>query len=137
MTKEEKILSALKEMDNEELIDIWNQYCDETRDYNGRIESMEYLNDLYSGYTPLEVAQRIRCGHDDYGTESEFNPHRSYFYLNGYDNPVSIDYVTWISPLDKWPDSPLGIGVDDLVDYIVENEEGFSNDTLEAILDGE
>ena len=128
-----KVMEVLKGMDDGTLVSIWNEYCDAENYNDDEIFTMDMFDEFYSGKDPLEIAQRVYFGSDESGASSSFNPNRDYFYFDGYANPVSIDYVSYIDALDKWSDSP--ICPDDLAEYIAENGEAFGNDDLQEVID--
>ena len=87
-------------------MDGYNGYLGDDRYYD-----MDQLNDIYSGYEPIEVLQRAYFGRDDdtwttdasgNKTYGEFNPNRDYFYFNGYGNLVSSDYKDYTHKLDEY-----------------------------------
>lgn len=96
----EKVIEWFK--DNEEAfndcieeLDSWNGYLGDDR-----YESMDMLNEFYSGVDPIDILYRAFYGHDEdnYTTDSrgekhygEFNPNREFFRYNGYGNLVSTD----------------------------------------------
>lgn len=131
MTNYDAIMNALQNMDDADLVALWNEYCYATNSYDDEIFEMERFDEMYSGYDPIEVATRVFYGHDEWSNESSFNPNRPFFYLNGYGNPVSLDYVGFNEYANKFMCSALD--EDALCDYIVDNNETFGNDTLEDV----
>lgn len=126
------IMNALKNMDDSELVSIWNEYCYATNTYDDEIFTMDLFDEVYANYDPIEVATRVFYGHDEWNDESSFNPNREYFYLNGYGNPVSIDYIGY----NEYKDEFMCPFFDEsaLCEYIIDNNETFNNDTLEYVM---
>ena len=97
-----------------EELDSWNGYLGDDR-----IESMDMLDEIYSGTEPSEILRLAFYGHDadtwslDSDGEKrygEFNPNRNYFYFNGYGNLISTDYRDYSDRLDE-----------DIIDTLYEN----------------
>ena len=129
----EKVMNVLKDLDDAELVSVWNEYCSSTNKCDDYIESMDNFDELYSGYDPLDVAMRVFYGHDEWNKESSFNPNRDFFYLNGYGNPVSIDYIGYNEYADKFM-CPV-LDEDALADFITDNMDSLYNDDLQELLD--
>lgn len=132
---ENKLMELFKGMDDSEIIDVWREYCSNTNNYDDEIFTMDYFNELYANDDPEEIARRCFYGHDIYGDESSFNPNREYFYLNGYGNPVSLDYIGYNEYADRFMCDRLDI--DSMIDYIIENDNDLYNDDIREILDEE
>jgi hypothetical protein len=73
---------------------------------------------------------RFFYGSDDYSTEGSANPNRDYFTFNGYGNVISFDYI-----YNSYTDEFNHIDIDDLIDYIIENQNSFYNDDIQEVLD--
>lgn len=108
-----KIIEILEDMNDDDLLSIWNEYASENG-YNN-IYNMEEFDDICEDMTATEIACKCIYG--------EFNPNHDYFKFNGYENFESSDYLTDL------------IYIDDLADYIVRNEETFDNDDLQEYFD--
>lgn len=48
----EKILELIKKMDDEEIVILWNNYCENTNGFDNEIFNMEMFNELYSNAEP-------------------------------------------------------------------------------------
>ena len=128
-------MEALKELEEGEVIRIWNEYCIAVRNYDGEImdayEMEEWANN--SGDT-IGILNRFFFGSDDMNA-SEYasaNPNRNYFTFNGYGNIVSFDYI-----YNEFSDEFYHVDAEDLAEYIVENEDCFCNSDLLGILGDE
>ena len=127
----EKILAAIKEMSDSEIISLWNEYCDQCNSFDNRIYDMSEFNEIYSSVEPEEIARRVFYGSDECNKDSSFNPNRDYFYFDGYGNPVSFDYI-----YNECSNEFYGnIDIDSLIDYIIENNDSLYNDEIQEILD--
>lgn len=130
---ENSIREVLQSLDDSELVSIHNGYNEANRRYDDDIYSMDLFDEIYANYEPSEVATRVFYGHDEWNDESSFNPNREWFYLNGYGNPVSIDYVGYNEYADKFM-CPL-VDVAGIIDYIIETEDALDNDEIQDLLD--
>lgn len=117
---EERIKEIIEEMSTEDKVELWNEYCDSEYRFDDRIYSMEEFNEIMSGREPLDIAMTCYFG--------DFDPTHKYFWFNGYANLESAYGIDG----EKSP-----FYIDDLVDYIVENEEDFGNDDIAEVLEGE
>ena len=116
----EKIKEIIEEMSTEDKVVLWNVYCGSANRIDDWIYSMEEFDEQCFGMTPTEIAQSILYG--------DFRINDNYFWFNGYAN-LESDY-----DIDG-EKSPFYI--DELIDYIVENEEDFGNDDIAEVLEGE
>ena len=117
MTKKEELKELLENMSNDELITMWNEY---QYNINGcdHIYSMDDFDEIMSSQSPWEVART--CYYS-----GKFCPAHEYFWFNGYGNAESSDY-----PTDN-------IYIDDLIDYIIDNNDSLYNNEVEDILNNE
>lgn len=129
---EEKILNIFKEMDDDEIVSIWNEYCYETNNYDDEILDYDRMKELIenSNKGGLYWINRFFYGSDDYSSEGSANPNRNYFSFNGYGNIVSFDYI-----YNSYSGEFNHIDIDALIDYIIENNESFNNDDIQEILE--
>ena len=112
----EEVLEMLRDMDNWELIEIHNAYCEKVNYTDDMIYDMSMLNEFYHGKDPLDILLDAYNG--------AFNPNDDWFRWNGYGNLESTD-----RPVDDW------IEIDDIADYIVENDEDFGNTDIRDLMD--
>lgn len=114
MTKYDLIYNALEYMEDDTLVDLWNSYCD--KDFNDYpIYYMEQFDDLMSGYLPHEIIDAVN--------EDNFSIYEPYFKRDFYDEL----FFSFDEPLPE-------IDADDLIDYIIGNEESFGLDELREVL---
>lgn len=111
----EKIREIIERMSNENLINLHNDYCCANY-YNNDIMDMCTINEILSGKKPTEILNMVFYGN--------FNPNDSYFRFNGIGYLESCDY-----PKYDW------IDIDEIVDYIIDNNEDFDVDEIRDALD--
>lgn len=113
----EKVLKVLEALDDDSTVDMWNQYCSEVNYYDDMIYSLDEctINDICYMKKPWDI---LKC------LDGEFNAiNDDWFYYNGYGNVVSTDDI-----FDK-------VDLDDLADYIIDEENALGNSDIEAILE--
>jgi hypothetical protein len=121
MTKYDKIVAILEDMNTPEIIAIHNEYCDATHNMDDYVYYMEDFDEVMHGMTPWEIARCCFYGH-------EFCPAHDYFRFNGYANLESFDFA---------PEGNSGIYISDIADYIERSEDALFNDDIQSILDEE
>ena len=113
----DEVMAFLNDLDNAEMVRIHNQFCDEARYEDDEIFDMDMLNEMLTGKDPDEILRMAFYG--------DFRPCDEYFRFNGYGNLESADY-----PVSKgW------IDVDEIADYIVENDDALRNDEIRDLMD--
>ena len=95
MTKEE-----LEELDDEELVEMWNDYCKNNNMDDERIYNMDELDDLLGEMYPTDLFGKIDFNRfsegDDYFT------YNGYGYIESIDNPYeSIDVEALVEYLNE------------------------------------
>lgn len=130
-TLKERIIDLFKEMNDGEVISVWNEYCREVNKFDDEImdayELEEWVNN--SGDT-MNILNRFFFGSDEEREGTSANPNRNYFTFNGYGNIISFDYI-----YNQFTDEFYYVDADELAEYIAENEEAFYNDEIQEILD--
>ena len=109
----EEVLEMLRDMNDSNLVAVHNEYCDKVRYYDDRIYDMYEINDLLYGRSPLEIITDAR----------DVDANDNYIRYNGYGNLESTDCP------DDWMD------LDEIADYIVENDDALRNDDIRDLLD--
>ena len=117
MTKTEMIKDLLENMSESQLYIIVNEYFDKTNYYDDRIYDMDEFDEIMSGMSPSDIATKIFYG--------DFRPNDNYFKFDGYANLQSFDYIS-----DE-------VDLEEIADYIVDNDEDFDNSDIREILDKE
>lgn len=121
----DKILDALKEVDERDLIYAWNDYCDAANYPDDRIWSMSELDDVYgydafNGMSVSEVAEQIRRDFEDFNFDAD------YFVITiyGYESGDSLDDFDVFN-------------FEDLADYMYRNDDALGISEIQDILDEE
>ena len=96
------------------IVGIHNEYCDANNDPDARIYCMDELDEILDGKTPTQILMMMHFGN--------FNPMDEYFRFDGYGNLESTDFP------ENW------IYLDDIVDYIIDNNDSLNDDRIEEIL---
>ena len=117
MTKREKLIDLLQEMDDTTLVFLYNDYCQVVNHFDDEIYYIDMFDEIFNGQDPFDIATKIHYG--------DFNPAYEYFKFNGYGNIESI--CKW--ELDRFIDIP------EIVDYILDNDYSFENNDVLYILD--
>lgn len=115
----EKVIKILEELDDDSIVDMWNQYCSEVNYDDDMIYSLDEanINDICYMKKPWDI---LRC------LDGAFNVNDNWFYWNGYGkygNIVSIDNIFDMVELG------------DLADYIIDEENDLGNSDIEGILE--
>lgn len=113
----EQIRDYLENLDDDSLLYIYRNYCDETENVDDDIYSMDDFDEIMESTKPWEVARACYFG--------DFRPCDKYFEFNGYGNIVSFNYIS-----DK-------VDIDEIARFIVENNNSLYDGEIESILNGE
>ena len=116
LTKEQRVIELLQEMNDCELVYLHNEYCQKTKSYDYEIYPMDMFDELMHGLDPYTIACRVAYG--------EFNGSDEYFRFNGYGN---------IQTIHKW-DIDRYVDYVDIARYIVENDDDFDINGILCIL---
>ena len=116
---ERKIEAILNDMDMDELVYIWNQYCEAVNYMDDMVEAMDSFDELMSGKKPHEIAQLITYGDFNYGDD--------WFAFNGYGNLISFDYAG---------DKKSPIDTKAVAEYAVEQDDDLGSADIRELLDG-
>lgn len=128
------ILEALQNMDDSELVALWNEYTTAAGYSDDYIYTAEELEDIIdnSQEGAMYWINRFFYGFDGYNKDGSANPNRNYFQFNGYGNIVSFDYVGYNQYTGKFSEY---IDEDALTNYIIDNNDALYNDDIQDILD--
>lgn len=116
MKTQNEIKEYLEDLSDYKLFALWNEYQAENN-YDGYIYDMEEFDEIFSDAKPSDIARRCYFG--------DFNPNDDYFVFNGYANLESGDYIKDL------------ISVDDLTQFIYDNDDDLDDDDLRDFLDEE
>ena len=114
----DELLELINDMDDRDAIYIWNEYCREINDDISEIYSIDDFDEMNEGQSPLDIARSIFYG--------DFRPVDDFFGFNGYGNYVSFNSLS---------DKNARYYPEDLVDYIIDNDEAFGDDDIRELLD--
>lgn len=105
MKLEEYIERAIEKMDNEEVIDLWERYCDENNCVDDGIYNNDSMtiNDFFVG-SPYDAILSVVLG--------DWRSADNYFRFNRYGNIESFNY---------WNDDNSPIDLDALVDWLADD----------------
>ena len=109
----EEVLEMLRDMNDSDLVAVHNEYCDKVHYYDDRIYDMYEINDLLYGRSPLEIITDAR----------DVDANDNYIRYDGYGNLESTDFP------EDWME------LDEIADYIAENDDALENDDIRDLLD--
>lgn len=104
----EKLYDILNEMNDDDIVLVWNEYCYNTNYYDDNIEYMDFLDDFFCDMSATEILEHI---------DRDFYVRDKYFFSNIY------GYESFNDPYEV-------VDVDALADYILGNEETLGSDEL-------
>lgn len=119
MTKTEfvsKVNDTLWELEDYELVSVWNEFCSRNNYAGDYIYGMEEFDEQHQGATPTEIVNEI---------DSDFDTGDDFFRYTLYG---TVSFTTATDNIDKYE---LG----DLSTYIVDNLDGLGCETLQEIVD--
>lgn len=111
----ERIREELESWGTDELVSIWNDYCNECNYMDDYIECND-PNEFMYGKTPSEVLEEI-------GNDYNIRDNYVVYTIHGWE---SFNYDS---------DKHCPINVDDLVNWIVDDEDGHGYHVLQDIVD--
>lgn len=119
-------------LDDDKIVSIWNEYIHENNLFDDEIFDYDTMEEIIENSSEggLYWVNRFFYGSDDYSNEGSANPNRNYFRFNGYGNIISFDYI-----YNSYTDTFNHIEIDDLIDYIIENNANLFDDDIQEILD--
>ena len=121
MTLEEKVREAIDGMQTPDVIGMWNEYCISCNMQDDIIYGMSDFDEVLEHESPWRIARA--CCYGDFCAAHEW------FWFNSYGNLESSDF-----PIIGG-DSPFSLN--NVVDYIVKNNDPLYNDEIQEILDEE
>lgn len=129
--KKERILEVIKGMEDGDIINLWNEYCYDTNRYDDEIMDAYTMEEwVTNSNDTMNILNRFYFGSDEEREGTSANPNRNYFTFNGYGNIISFDYI-----YNSYTEEFSYIFVDELIDYIIENENAFGVDEIAEILE--
>ena len=129
--KKERILEVIKGMYDGDIVQLWNEYCQDANRYDDEIMDAYTMEEwVTNSNDTMNILNRFYFGSDEEREGTSANPNRNYFTFNGYGNIISFDYI-----YNQFSDEFYYIFIDELIDYIIENENAFGVDEIEEILE--
>lgn len=117
-----KVIKAIRQMHDEELGTLFNVFHIKTS-IGTSIYSIENFDEVFAGVEPLTIASIVE--------NSNFDSYLPFFYIGEHSNSlVSIDRI-------YADEEPIEAHFDEIVDYVVYNNDPLANFTLLKILEGE
>lgn len=112
---EDLVFDTINNMSDSEMIDLWNEYCNDNGYYDDRIEYFDegVFNDLMSGKTPYEIYQII--------DNSDISFFDNYCRYDGYE-------------LNTFTDIYDSIDIENLVEWIIKEEKDLCNSDIDELL---
>jgi len=122
MNKFEAIIEVMKSWETSELVQAWNQRCDDYHEGDSYIEYMDSFNEMFYGKEPLDIADMMTNARFYSGDEYfSFNAHGnlvSYSDLDDYDCPFEwYDMAEYMS--DNGDADTREVDSDKLADFFV------------------
>ena len=114
--KIKKLVEYIDSMNDDDLIELHNSYCEAAGYEDDRIYSTYELDEILEGRTPTDILSR--------GFYGDFRPQHDFFWFNGYGNLKSADHI-----------ADMPIFAIDIANYILSNEDSLGNDEIQEILD--
>ena len=109
----DEVLEMLRDMNDNDLVAVHNEYCGKVRYDDDRIYYMEELDELMYGMKPMDILREAR----------DVNTNDDWIRWNGYGNLESTDCP------EDWME------LDEIADYIVENDDALRNDDIRDLMD--
>ena len=109
----ERVENAIENMDESDLVEIWNEYCDRRNYSDDHIFGMYEIDDYLSNMTPTEIIDKVVGSNFD--TSDDWFKDGIYF--------------------ESFSDVPSNIDEDDLINYIIIEDEDFGNSDIRDALD--
>ena len=114
MEKFELVKEILDNMSESDLFWLYKEYVCQAQLYDDEIFDMNEFDEIMCASTPTDIALKIFYG--------DFRPNDNYFKFDGCANLQSFDYIS-----DE-------VDLEEIADYIVDNDEDFDNSDIREIL---
>lgn len=111
----EDVEDTIEGMDDNDLLTVWNLYCEAVSWDDDVVHYIDEFNDMYSYEDPLEIARMV--------VGTGFSPNDYYFKSDCYGDLTSDDCV-----------AELINDIDSLINYVIEHDEDFGNSDLRDAL---
>ena len=117
MEKRRKLVDYINSMNDDEIVELHNCYCEAAGHEDDRIYTMDEMEEILYGVDKWELVRMVQFG--------DFDCMKDFWSFNGYGNMVS--YNAWELP----------IYAEDIADYVLIKEDSLGNDEIQEMLDGE
>ena len=117
MDKRELIEELFFCMNDDDFVELWNEYCNYDYMSDETIYYMEQFNELMEHCTPLEILDSV---------DSSFDTYDDYFTRDNY-------YETF----ESFNDPVYHVELNELIDDIIDNDDDFGNYDIRELLDSE
>ena len=111
-----KLAEIIERLDDNEIVEVHNNYCEEVNYPDDIIYSMAEFDDLVTG-TASEIINQISV--------SDFNLNDDYFVFDIY----GIKSFSWMG------DGGCPVDADEIAQYAIDNEEDFGNNEISEFLE--
>ena len=113
----EQVLSEFKRMNDNDVVDVCNEYCEKANYPDDHIYAMSEFDEFAQNIgSPIELVRMVQFGN--------FDIRNNYFWMDGYGNFESSNRVA---------DFPIDLG--DVADYVADNECSLENSTIRDCID--
>ena len=113
----EDVEDTINDMDDNDLLTVWNLYCEAVSWDDDVVHYIDEFNDMYSYEDPLDIARMV--------VGTGFSPNDYYFKSDCYGDLTSDDCV-----------AELINDIDSLINYVIEHDEDFGNSDSRDALNG-
>lgn len=117
MDKKELMNDVVYFMNDDDFVDLWNSYCGSDYRSGENIYYMCEFDDLMRSYSPVEILESV---------DDDFSTYDDYFSRDPYWECFS----SFNDPLEK-------VDLDELIDYIIDNDDDFGFYDIRKMLDSE
>ena len=113
----EELVELLADMEIWKVVAIHNEYCEKNNMFDDYIYDMGYFEEDFRDTAPMDLVKKVFNG--------DFNPNDDYYRYDWRDNlesaknPIAMDWI------DK----------DDIIEYIIDNDDALRNDDIRDLLD--
>lgn len=130
MSKYDKILDFIKGLDDTDIVTLWDEYCYVADRYDDEILDACRFEEYARNTDVMKLLNQFYFGTHEGNENSSANPNANYFTFNGYGNIISFDYI-----YNNYTDEFNNMYIDELIDYIIDNDNDLYNDDIRQILD--
>lgn len=111
MTKKDKIVEYINNVNKYDLVALWNDYCDNNNCFDDELHSMEDIDELVGKLYPTELDSKFDFDSFSFGD--------NWFYINGYGYFESTNDVSSVVDMDSLANA---ICNEELNEYIDDTE---------------